>query len=134
MKKKSFYEEKIQMHLMQQAIRTITKKAAQVAASALLLAAAVAFAHGGFEHVIGTVTQTSAENVSVQTKDGKVVVVAVTAKTTYSRDSKAVTAGDLKVGDRVVIDATPHDGGLTAASVKLGNASAKTAAPHAEHA
>ena len=93
---------------------------------ALLLAVSVtaALAHGGFEHVMGTVTKISAQSVTVTTAAKKTVDVGINAKTTYTRGDKAVTVGDMKVGDRVVIDATEVNEALTAASVKLGAATA----------
>ena len=90
----------------------------------------VASAHGGFEHVMGTVTKVSAESVTVETTAKKTVEVGLTSKTTYTRDNKKVQAADMTIGDRVVIDATEVNEKLVAASVKLGVA---TKAEHSEH-
>ncbi len=114
---------------------TITKLTRAAFTLALIVAiasalGAVAFAHGGFEHVIGTVTKVSATSVTIETRDKKMVEVGLTPKTTYTRDTKPVAASDMKVGDRVVIDATEVNEKLVAASAKLG----ATAAPaHADH-
>src|SRR5436305_15292225 len=93
-------------------------------AVAIALVALPAFAHGGFEHVMGTVTRISAQSVTVETTAKKIVDVGINAKTTYTRNDKSVPAGDLKLGDRVVIDTTEADHKLTGASVKIGAASA----------
>ena len=95
--------------------------------AALILAASVtaALAHGGFEHVMGTVSKVSAQSVTVTTAAKKNVEVGINAKTTYTRGDKSVTSTDMKVGDRVVIDATEVNEVLAAASVKLGAAAAK---------
>jgi len=94
---------------------------------AATILAATAFAHGGFEHVMGTVSKVSAQSVTVTTAAKKNVDVGLTAKTTYTRGDKTVTAADMKVGDRVVIDATEVNEALTAASIKLGAATAAKA-------
>ncbi len=87
--------------------------------------AATALAHGGFEHVMGTVSKVSGQSVTVTTAAKKNVDVGLNAKTTYTKGDKAATAGDMKVGDRVVIDATEVNEALTAASVKIGVAAQK---------
>ncbi len=114
---------------------TITKKTTRRALTLFLatalLAAVQLFAHGGFEHVMGTVTKITAQTVTVMTAANKTVDVAVNDKTTYARGAQKIAAGDLKVGDRVVIDATGEDPKLVAASVKVG--AAGTAAPAAAH-
>ena len=112
---------------MKNTIRTriISGSAVLVASAALLLA------HGGFEHVRGTVAKLSPQSVTVETTAKKMVEVGITPKTTYTRDDKTVAASDMKVGDRVVIDATEANEKLTAASVKLGAGASK--AGHAEH-
>src|ERR1700690_4615786 len=89
---------------------------------AATILAATTLAHGGFEHVMGTVSKVSAQSVTVTTAAKKNVEVGVNAKTTYTKGDKAVTAADMKVGDRVVIDATEVNEALTAASVKIGAA------------
>lgn len=104
--------------------------------SSLLAFTALLFAHGGFEHVQGTVSNVTPTSVTVKTTAGKTVEVGLTAKTTYSRDSKKAAAADMKVGDRVVIDATEEAKKLTAAEIKLGVSTAKTStksAPHDDH-
>jgi hypothetical protein len=92
---------------------------------AATILAATALAHGGFEHVMGTVSKVSAQSVTVTTAAKKNVEVGINAKTTYTKGDKPVTAADMKVGDRVVIDATEVSEALTAASVKIGAAAQK---------
>ncbi|HLH41539.1 MAG TPA: hypothetical protein VKV74_01040 [Bryobacteraceae bacterium] len=93
------------------------------------LAAAMVLAHGGLQHVMGTVTLVGGASVTVRTTAGKTVQVAVDAKTTYSRASKAVQKSDVKVGDRVVIHAEQHDKALLGKTVELGPAPAAKASP-----
>jgi hypothetical protein len=92
----------------------------------LALASAMAFAHGGLEHIQGTVTQVGDHSVTVKTTAGKTVEVSLDAKTTYSRGSKQVQKSDLKAGDRVVIHAAEQGKALVAQTVEMGTAVAKT--------
>jgi hypothetical protein len=109
---------------------TITKRAAALAL-ALILTAALSFAHEGFEHVMGTVSKITPQRVTVTTTGTKTVDVAINDKTAYTRGTAKVAAADLKVGDRVVIDATGEAPKLVAASVKIDAAAA--AVSHDEH-
>ncbi len=104
------------------------RKGALVPTLFLLAAnAGIILAHGGFEHVMGTVSKVTADSVTVETTGKKAVQVGLNAKTTYTRADAKVAASDLKVGDRVVIDATEVNEKLVAASIKLG------ATGHTEH-
>jgi len=97
----------------------------------LLVNVRTAFAHGGAEHVMGTVSKVSAQSVTVETTDKKVVEVGLNSKTTYTRNDKKVAPSDMKVGDRVMIEAKEVNEKLAAESVKLGAAASKP--EHAEH-
>ena len=109
------------------------RKGALVFALFLLVASAqVVFGHGGATHVMGTVSKVSAESVTVDTTDHKTVEVGLTAKTAYTRDKKKVAGTEMKVGDRVMIDAKEVNEKLVADSVQLG-ASASKAAPKSQH-
>src|SRR5258706_2573398 len=86
----------------------ITKTAIHIALLAGLslgLLPVLSFAHNGEEHVIGTVAKISDTSVTVTTKAGKAVEVALDAKTTFKRSAEAIQKSDNKVGDRVVIHA-----------------------------
>ena len=108
------------------------RKGAVVLALFLLLAnAQAAFAHGGAKHVMGTVTNVSDQSVTVETTNKKVVEVGLTTKTTYTRNAKKVIASELKVGERVMIEAKEVNEKLVADSVKLGAMVSKF--EHAEH-
>ncbi len=109
-------------------IRThITKLIATVVLAAA--GAVVAFAHGGFEHVMGTVSKVTPTSVTVKTTGKKTVEVVVNDKTAYTRGDAKIAATELKAGDRVVIDATEVNDKLVAASVKVG-AAGNSAATH----
>jgi hypothetical protein len=101
----------------------------------LALCAALVLAHGGLEHVMGTIAKIADTSVSVTGADGKTVDVLVDAKTTYARNGKAIKKADLKLGEKVVIHAeksgTEKTGfKLTAKTVETGTVAATTAPSH----
>ncbi len=81
------------------------------------------FAHGNKVHVRGTVEKISADSVVVKTADGKSVDVKFAASTVFlsrsNNEDKPAKAGDLAVGDRVVIHATPKGDTLEADEIKF---------------
>jgi hypothetical protein len=97
----------------------------------LALLPTIATAHGGEEHVTGTVTKISDTSVTVKTTAGKTVEVGFDAKTTYTRAKQPIQKTDVKVGDRVVIHAMEMNEKLVAHTVEIGVATgAKQAAKH----
>jgi hypothetical protein len=78
----------------------------------LLLAASVGVAHGNKKHIIGTIEKINPDSVIVKTNEGKSVEVKLVATTAYilriEKTDKPAKAGDLAVGQRVAIHATPH--------------------------
>ncbi len=87
---------------------------------------ATALAHGGNEHVRGTVTEITPQAITVQTTANKTRSVTITAKTTFLKSGQKAVLGDLKVGDRVVVD-VPKDSSQ-ALEVQFGTAAPKAAA------
>ena len=95
--------------------------------SCTLLFAMSSFAHGGNEHVMGTVTAISASSITVQPagKDAKPATVAVVPSTMFMKSSAQASLKDLKVGDRVVVEAKENkDDKLEAVSVTFGKPAA----------
>ena len=70
----------------------------------VLIAGTLAWAHDNNDHVRGVVTAISAESVTVQTPDKAQKTLVLNSKTTFEKSGKPALVGDLKVGDRVVID------------------------------
>lgn len=101
---------------------TITRR---VLLLALALTPAIALAHGGLEHVRGTVAKVSGQSITVTTTTGKTVEVLLDAQTTYARADKPILKSDLKVGDRVVIHAAEKGEVLTAHTVEVGVSASK---------
>lgn len=97
----------------------------------MLLTLSTAFAHGGAEHVMGTVVKVSNDTIDVKTMKGDTKQIMFDAKTSFTKAGAKIQASDVKEGDRVVIDV--HEmkemgGMLQAESVKVGSAKAKAAA------
>ena len=108
-------------------MNTTTRLKFQVAILAIVslaLLPTIATAHGGEEHVTGTVTKISATSVTVKTTAGKTVDVGFDAKTTYARAKQPIEKTDIKVGDRVVIHAMEMNEKLVAHTVEMGIATA----------
>ena len=94
----------------------------------LALLPMIATAHGGEEHVTGTVTKISDNSVTVKTTAGKTVEVGFDPKTTFARAKQPIQKTDIKVGDRIVIHAMEMNEKLVAHTVEIGSA---TTAKHA---
>ena len=96
------------------------------AMATLMIGSTLAFAHNGVEHVMGTVTALSDASITVDTTKHKTITVKVDSATTFTNKASRATVKELKVGDRVVIDAKEiADEKLQAVSVKWGASSAK---------
>jgi Domain of unknown function (DUF5666) len=104
-------------------------KRALLVSSLIVLFAALAFAHGGDKHIMGTVTKVSKTSVTVQTVKNETREITINEKTTFQKDGAPAKADDLKVGDRVVIHAGKSGDKLTAHSVRIG--ADKATATHA---
>jgi hypothetical protein len=98
--------------------------------SLLLLALAVpVFAHGGFDHVIGTVVTVSNNVLTVKTAKGN-VDVKLDDKTELTKSDQKAQIADLKPGTRVVVDIPEGSKDKVAHSVKLGATTASHADDH----
>ena len=85
-----------------------------------LLLGAVAFAHAGMEHVVGTVTAVTDHSLTVKTRDGAIKTVEFDGETKFVKGEAAATVKDVRVGSRVVIHAHNHDNALHAAEIQIG--------------
>ena len=79
-----------------------------------------ALAHGGMEHITGTITSVGDNVVTVKTTKGATVQVHVDAKTEYARGKQAAKMADLKEGERIVVHAMEMNGSLVAHEVSIG--------------
>jgi hypothetical protein len=93
----------------------------------LSLSAVPLSAHNGVEHVMGTLTAKTGKTVTIDTVKHAKVTILLDASTTYNWNDKAATLNDLKVGERVVVNAKEGpDEKLHVVSVRWGaNSSSK---------
>jgi hypothetical protein len=89
--------------------------------SLLLACASQIFAHGGFDHVTGTVVKLDNNVLTVKTAKGE-ATVKLDAKTEITRNDKPAQAADLKAGVRVVVDIPEESKTKIAHSIKIGAA------------
>ncbi len=97
-----------------------------IAVFALLLGSVTLFAHAGMEHVMGTVAAVTDTSITVDTVKHTKVTVLLNPSTKFSHSNAQASLQDLKVGDRVVVEAKPNpDKKLVAAEVRWGAGSMK---------
>lgn len=85
----------------------------------VVVCSTVALAHGGKTHVMGTVGALDAEHIVVKDRNGQTVSIKLGKDTTYEQGGAPATAGNLKVGDRVVIDVTGPSDSFTATEIQF---------------
>ena len=88
-----------------------------------------AWAHNGIEHVMGTSSAGSATSVTVETPKHTKVTVLLDPSTTYSFNDKKASLADLKLGERVVVNAKETDEKLHGVSIRWG----ANSTAHADH-
>ena len=91
--------------------------------SCALLFAMASYAHEGNKHVMGRVTTISVNSITVQSADkkGDTTTISVVPSTMFMKSGAHVSLRDLKVGDRVVVEAKEDkDDKLEAVSVTFG--------------
>ncbi len=95
---------------------------------------AALFAHGGGEHITGTVKAITADSITVESATHQMTTVALTPKTEAMKSGKKAAVTDLKPGDRVVVHAMKNQAGKLEAEELQFGAAAPAAAAHADHA
>ena len=106
--------------------------------AALMMAMAVlprvVAGHDGHVHkIMGTVTARDAKHVEVKTPSGEVLSIAITPKTTASRNKKKVALGEVTVGRRVVVEIGNGEDPLMAGDIQLGATTAPAPASAQSH-
>ena len=97
-----------------------------VLVASISLVAALALAHGGLEHIIGTVAMVGPDSITVKTTTNKTVTVTVAQDTKFLKDKASAKLSDLNVGDRVVIHANePTEGQYVAVTVEFASSKVK---------
>lgn len=96
-------------------------KTLMIACLLAVLCAAAPFAHDGHdEQVLGTVTAIEDGSISIKTKDGKTVAIAMDGETVVLRGEQKVTSADVAVGERAVVSVGTKSGKHVAKSIRLG--------------
>ena len=85
----------------------------------VIAASAPAFAHGGFDHVRGTVVKVANNVLTVKTAKGN-VDVKLDNQTDLTRNDQKAQLADLKLGARVIVDVPEGSKDKIAHSVKIG--------------
>jgi hypothetical protein len=85
----------------------------------VIAASAPAFAHGGFDHVRGTVVKVANNVLTVKTAKGN-VDVKLDNQTDLTRNDQKAQLTDLKPGVRVIVDVPEGSKDKIAHSVKIG--------------
>ena len=91
-----------------------------------LATGAVVLAHGNNDHVRGTITEISAQAVTVRTTANATKTLTLSDKTVFLKSGRKAALADLKVGERVVVDVPK--GTNQAVEVQFGAAAPKPAA------
>ena len=112
-------------------ITKVTRRAA-AAVAILFVVTTSLIAHGGFDHVIGTVVKVERDIVTVKTAKGE-VAVKLNEKTEITKSDQKAEVADLKPGTRVVIDIPEGNKEMLAHSVKVGAGAAAASHSHEEH-
>ncbi len=87
----------------------------------LALFAAGAFAHDGHIHrIMGTVTARDAKHLEVKTPSGENLSIAITPKTTATRNKRKVALSEVQVGRRVVVAIGNGEDPLQAGEIQVG--------------
>jgi hypothetical protein len=98
----------------------------------LFVLAAPAFAHGGFDHVMGTVVNVANNVLTVKTAKGN-VDVKLDGKTDLTKNDLKAQPSDLTPGARVVVDIPEGSKDKIAHSVKIGAAGTTDQHAHDVH-
>ena len=105
----------------------MTGRMALAATVMILLAAPATWAHEGHDHIImGTVTARDAKHFEVKTPSGEVLSIAVTDKTTVTRDKRKIAFEGVQVGRRVVVNIGNGEDPLIAREIQVGVVQAAT--------
>ncbi len=106
----------------------------QITLIASLAFPAAALAHGGGEHLMGTVKTVDEKGLTVETKEKKEVKVVFDDKTKFEKDGAASSAKELSAGTRVVVHTTKKQdvNKPVAVLVKFGSKGVEHT-KHAEH-
>jgi hypothetical protein len=98
---------------------------------AVFLACGAALAHDGHDHIImGTVTAVNDTHLEVRTPSGEVLSIAVTPKTSTTRNKRTIQFKEVQAGHRVSVNIGNGEDPLIAREIQLGVAVPATKPSH----
>jgi hypothetical protein len=104
---------------------------------AVLSAAPVAaHAHGGAEHLKGTVKSISQSSITIQTTNGKELTMPLAPGAKIERAGKTIAASEVQANEKVVVHAKGEGAEMRATEINVGamkKGSSKAAAPEQHH-
>lgn len=82
-------------------------------------------AHGSATHVMGTVTATTQDQITVKTPKGKSVTILVTSDTSFQHNGISTQDARPQVGNRLIAEAAKIEGKLVAIDIKFSSPKSK---------
>ena len=99
----------------------MSRRAVAMVVGLLAISSGAALAHDGHAHkIMGTVTAREAKHVDVKTPSGEVLSIAITDKTTVTRNKRKVDIAEVQAGRRVVVDIGNGEDPLIAREIQVG--------------
>ena len=82
-------------------------------------------AHGNATHIMGTVTATTEDHITVKTPKGKSITLVVTTDTSFQQNGISTNKARPQVGNRVIAEAAKIDGKFVAIDIKFSSPKSK---------
>jgi len=82
-------------------------------------------AHGNDAHVLGTVTETTQDQITIKTLKGKSITLAITADTTFQHNGIATKEARPQVGNRLIAEAEKDGDTFIAKHIKFSSPKSK---------
>ncbi len=99
----------------------MTRRLALAVLITVIVAYALPEAHDGHIHkIMGTVTARDAKHLEVKTPSGENLSIAITTKTTATRDKRKVPLSEVQIGSRVVVEIGNGEDPLMAGQIQVG--------------
>ncbi|MCA9470547.1 MAG: hypothetical protein MRJ96_10195 [Nitrospirales bacterium] len=93
----------------------------------LILTPCILWAHGGHEHVLGTVTESTADHIVVTTPKGESVSILIGSETSFQQNGVETKDSRPQVGDRLVAEVRKDGGKFLAEDIRFATPKSKKA-------
>ena len=98
---------------------------ALIVITAILSLPLVVEAHGNATHVLGTVTETTNDQVTIKTPNEEIVTIYFSTDTIFQKNGITSTDARPKVGNRLIAEAAKIEGKLVAVEIKFATSKTK---------